>query len=314
MRFTNFKYRIATARQEPRPTRLRFATTRQAGGAAAPPYPRCGGFTMVEVAISLAIIGIALVGIIGVLPMGMRTQQDVREETIVNQDATILMEDIRNGAKGADDLTNYVYAITNTWILYNANGTTNTSGVNGYTYTSGPGTVTGPYLNAPINCGTNIIGLLTTPEFQGLNGSPNPSSSEYYSNHIVAYVYSISGPAVEKPPQDITSIMRQSSFAYRMIVQNVPVPLAPPPAPGQANATAGEDYNYNMQANLYELRLFFRWPQQPNGSLGPGSQSFRTMIAGQLAPDYYQTNLYFFQSQAFRTNTDIAAESQGGGP
>ena len=278
----------------------------------------CRGFTMVEIAICLAIIGIALVGIIGVLPMGMHTQKDVREETIINQDATILMEDIRNGANGADDLTNYIYAITNTWTEYQVqNGVTTpvASGTNGYTYNGGA--IVGSYwsttggLGTPINSGTNIIGLLTTPEFQGANGSSNPGgNANYYSNHIVAYVYSISGPAVEKPPQDTGGIMRQSSFAYRMIVQNVPVPMAPPPG-----SAAGTAYNLDMQANLYELRLYFRWPQQPSGSLGSGSQSFRTMVAGQLASDGVQSNLYFFQSQSFTTNLDIVAEQNmaGGG-
>ena len=77
---------------------------------------------MVEIAICLAIIGIALVAIIGVLPIGMRTQRDNREETIINQDATVFIEAIRNGARGLNDLTNYVYAITNYWTLFNANG------------------------------------------------------------------------------------------------------------------------------------------------------------------------------------------------
>ena len=60
---------------------------------------------MIEIAISLAIIGIALVAIIGVLPLGVNVQKDNREETIINQDATVLVEAIRNGARGADDLT-----------------------------------------------------------------------------------------------------------------------------------------------------------------------------------------------------------------
>ena len=76
------------------------------------------GFTMVEIAICLAIIGFALVAIIGVLPIGMNTQRDNREETIINQDATVFIEAIRNGAQGLDDLTNYVYAITNYWTIY----------------------------------------------------------------------------------------------------------------------------------------------------------------------------------------------------
>jgi type II secretory pathway pseudopilin PulG len=68
---------------------------------------------MIEIAISLAVIGFALVAIIGVLPLGMEVQKENREETIINQDATMFMEAIRNGAQGMDDLTNYVYAITN---------------------------------------------------------------------------------------------------------------------------------------------------------------------------------------------------------
>ena len=73
-----------------------------------PKSRRAKAFTMMEVAISLAIIGIALVAIIGVLPIGMNVQQDNRQETIIGQDASVLIEDIRNGALGGDDLTNYV--------------------------------------------------------------------------------------------------------------------------------------------------------------------------------------------------------------
>jgi len=46
------------------------------------------GFTMVEIAIALAVIAFALVAIIGVLPIGMNVQRDNRAETIINQDAT----------------------------------------------------------------------------------------------------------------------------------------------------------------------------------------------------------------------------------
>ncbi len=81
---------------------------------------------MVEIAICLAIIGIALVAIIGVLPLGINVQRDNREETIINQDATVLMENIRNGASSpyGFDLTNYVYAITNFQTKYSPGPTT----------------------------------------------------------------------------------------------------------------------------------------------------------------------------------------------
>ena len=84
---------------------------------------------MVEIAICLAIIGIALVAIIGVLPIGLNVQKDNREETLIDQDATVFMENIRNGARGLDDLTNYVMAITNSWTLYTCNGTPSAIGV-----------------------------------------------------------------------------------------------------------------------------------------------------------------------------------------
>ena len=73
-----------------------------------PPYAPQSAFTMVEIAISLAIIGIALVAIIGVLPLGMNVQRDNREATVINQDASVFLEAIRNGSLGLNDLTNYV--------------------------------------------------------------------------------------------------------------------------------------------------------------------------------------------------------------
>ena len=119
--------------------------------------PRAG-FTMVEIAICLAIIGIALVAIVGVLPLGMNVQKENREGTVINQDATVFIEAIRNGARGLDDLTNYVYAITNYQWHYIRPGLppvpVNPPDGVGYTYS---GSTTIPSL--PINNGTNIIGL-----------------------------------------------------------------------------------------------------------------------------------------------------------
>ncbi len=59
-------------------------------------------------------------------------------------------------------------------------------------------------------------------------------------------------------------------------------------------------YGLELAANLHELRLAFFWPQQPNGSLGPGRQTFRTMVAGQLATNLVTgQTLYFYQPQSF---------------
>src|ERR1035437_6865023 len=99
--------------------------------------PDTAAFTMVEIAICLGIIGFALTSILLVLPLGMNTQRDNREETIINQDATVLLEAVRNGTHGANDLTNYVYAITNYVTVYDNQGKVINSGPwAGYTYTA----------------------------------------------------------------------------------------------------------------------------------------------------------------------------------
>jgi prepilin-type N-terminal cleavage/methylation domain-containing protein len=242
------------------------------------------GFTMVEIAISLAIIGIALVAIVGVLPLGMNVQKENRESTVINQDATVFIEAIRNGARGADDLTNYVYAITNFQVQYPA----------GTTFTYG-------YTNFPsfLSNGTNIIGFLSMPEFTDLNGLPinNLFNGSYFSNHIVAYVRSISGSAVEKPPQD-NDIIRGDSFSYRILCVNAPVAADTnifSLAPGQQ-----PPYSKHLAANLHELRLTFLWPQLPNGNVGSGRQTYRALIAGQVATNIVSGNfLYFYQPQSF---------------
>jgi type II secretory pathway pseudopilin PulG len=77
-----------------------------------------GGFTMIEIALCIAIIGFALVAIIGILPAGMQVQKDNREDTIINQDATYWMEAIRNGEQPIDDLVRYVDSIYTNNIQY----------------------------------------------------------------------------------------------------------------------------------------------------------------------------------------------------
>ena len=108
---------------------------------------------MIEIAISLAVIGFALVAILGVLPLGMSVQKENREETIINQDATVFLNAIRNGAQGMDDLTHYVMAITNYQTDYTSSGRRKNSFVNWYTTTN-----SGPSPGFPLSDGYRIIG------------------------------------------------------------------------------------------------------------------------------------------------------------
>lgn len=278
-------------------------TCRYGGGAA-----RQSAFTMVEIAISLAVIGIALVAIIGVLPIGMRAQRDNRERTLINQDATVFLQAIRSGAQGVDDLTNYVYAITNWWMKFNLNGAPGISGVNGYTY-NGVSIANGYYpppnpSGLPINNGMNIIGLLSTPELTDNLGNPtNNLFSGGYSNHIVAYVRSISGPAVEKPPQN-NDILRSDSFSYHILCVNAAMPVDTNIFNPVLYPDGPPVYDRQLAANLHELRLTFLWPQLPNGRLAPmpAHQTYRLLIGGQLRQTNYLNRgpmLYFYQPQSF---------------
>src|SRR5688572_12385340 len=67
-----------------------------------------GGFTMVEIALSLAVVAFALVAIMGVLPTGMTVEKDNREDTLINQEGRFWLEAIKTGARGLDEITNYV--------------------------------------------------------------------------------------------------------------------------------------------------------------------------------------------------------------
>ena len=271
--------------------------TRRAAGRGRAVGARQSAFTMIEIALCLAIIGFALVSILLVLPSGMNTQRDTREETIVGQDASMLLESIRGGARGADDLTNYVYLITNYWAYYNNLGKPTIQGQNGYSFQGS--TIAGQWPQTPsdfypITNGSRIIGLLSTPEY---TDGFQPITNLYnggFSNHVVAFVRSVSGLAIEKPPQN-NSIMQDNSFSYRLLCVNAPMAA-------DTNSLLQSDFTREMARNLREVRLLFQWPLQPNGSVGFSHQNFRTTVAGQLLatnePGFAQA-LYFYQSESF---------------
>jgi len=274
--------------------KLRTAIPSAAGSQTPEPRPqtlREQGFTMIEIAICLAIIGVALVGIIGVLPYGMNTQRANREETVIGQDANLLTELIRNGARGADDLTNYVYDISNSETFFDNNGVPGITDVYHYTYTASfkNGTALLPFYN--LAHGTNIIGLLSTPEFLDTNGLHVVGDVSHggYSNHVSAYIRSVSGLAAEKPPQD-NQIMREDTFTYRLFIVNAPM--------YQDTNLFAQPYNRSLNAAYHDVRLTFQWPLLPNGNIGGGRQTFRSAVAGDLRQD--PINLFFFyQPQSF---------------
>ncbi len=261
---------------------------------------RLRGFTLVEIAICLGIIGVALVAIIGILPAGLHTQRDSREETIVGQDASVIFEAVRNGSRGADDLTNYIYAIVNTGPT--SYGYTNKLAARvGFSPAKFPAVPAGNWHLALTN-GENIIGLLSTPEYIDAAYNPtnyfNPASVNVSSNHIIAFVSAMSGVVSEKPPQD-NDILRQDTFGYRLYCVNAAVPIDTNLLTYAPNDPA-RVYADKLSRNQHELRMTFLWPLLPNGDTGKGRQTFRATVAGQLSHIYTNNfDLYFYQSQSF---------------
>jgi hypothetical protein len=240
----------------------------------------------------------------------MNAQRDNRQETIINQDASILMDAVRNGEHGLDDLTNYVIGITNYVTDFSAAGRPNNPPtILAYTRQMG-------YVNGASNPrmaltnGYTIVGVLSTPKL-----IPHPSGVGYQSNHVVAVFRSMNGPASEKPPQ-INPTMQELALNYRLIadVSAYGTNYYDPNwvnyrQQGLSSNDIASRFSYmrvvtNFQANLHDVRLTFLWPVLPSGRLGSGRQVYRTMVAGQLL--YEPTNspnsqyyYWFFQPRTF---------------
>ena len=248
-----------------------------------PPRPgapsRQSAFTMVEVALSLGIMAFALVAIIGVLPSGLKVQRENRELTVINQDAAYLLDAIRTGARGVDDLTNYVESIT----VWRGNQRT--------TYTNNifrPG----PFV--PLTNAQHIISLLSTPKLERL------PSGLYRQNRVTARMRAISGQALEK---SMNSAASDFAFRYEVTAEMVPftssyftnVAVLPPQTipniRGELLRTA------NLARNLYEVRLTLRWPLFQKGTtwdVGRYRRTVRTLVSGELVPVYTNSQPYLY--------------------
>ncbi len=230
-------------------------------------------FTMVEIALCLGVIAIALVAIIGVLPTGVRVQKDNREDTILNQEGMLWLEAIRSGSRGLDYLTNYVDTIT----ISNALGLTN------FYNPAGPVIPPAPKVDALTN-GQAIIGLLTVRKVTSVN------NTTFYTNRVFARVRAISGSAAEK-----SKSARDFAFAYQLTSEVVPLTVYPLeflytnglPAADVAARTNRLHLENNRAANFEDLRLTLQGPLIPKGTsydvLGT-PKTFRTLISGWIIP------------------------------
>jgi len=282
-------------------------------------------FTMVEIAIAIGVIGFALVAIIGILPTGMNSQKDNREDTVISQDAPFFLEAIRNGAtvsngfvylpsaQGLDFLTNYVQLIQSN---YYSNGILYSNSI--------------PYTN--FRSGAEIIGLLSTP--QGNYNTPGFSSNSF---DMTAYVRALSGPASAQQFGANSGPSAFMAFTYKMEVMVTPFSSFAPDTTNwtyyyslpnvdsnqwiirsnrwlEANAGANvflPASSTNIGAgfgaltyNLFDVRLRFSWPVNMNGttvvSVGPHWQTYRTLVSSTLSESSAnRVTGWFFQPQYF---------------
>jgi hypothetical protein len=230
---------------------------------------------MVEIALCLAIIGFALVAIIGVLPVGLNVQKENREETIINQDATIWIDALRAGGTNqfgvAENLTNYVDRVVWQRFFYVSSNAPTAAVAPGYPM----------QFDKPFFSGYEIMGILGTPHIEP---DPNSTTGGYYSNYVYAYVRAMSGVAADLPPQDNLDV-QDNAFSYKLIVQSTPV--------GSHDAIYANiltnQTDYTLRENLRDVRLLFRWPLnkpvimgQPDPAVGAGRLVYRTQVAGRV--------------------------------
>lgn len=234
------------------PSRPRFRARAQAA------------FTMVEIAICIAVVAFAMVAIIGVLPTGFQVQRENREDTLIGQEGMLWLEAVRSGAMGMDYLTNHVEFIERTERLGTATKTLRLGYPGGFSR------------------GWEIVSLLTQPKYvEDGNGNWTVTKTR-------ALVRAVTGSAASMTPAN------DFAFAYLLEVEAMPFNgFAPVQTNWQDTAISPEEQmvrsnNWavarNQERNAWALKLSLRWPAEEHPRLGlrtgDGHREFRVLTGG----------------------------------
>lgn len=234
------------------------------------------GFTMVEVALCLAIIAFAMVAIIGVMPSGLNVQKQNREDTIIDQDAQLLLEAIRGGAMRLDDLTNYVDFITVEHHEFLPDRGRPANGFEGVHY---GGEVPVPNSRGVLQNPEDIVALLSLPKYDFYRGVA-------VTNFVTAQFRAFSGAFNEKIlPRGSTNSPAQTEFAFRYQVTAEIVPVFTGPAEGESGSITQQ--RQRLSQSLHDLRLTFQWPVFQSGNtftVGNNRKTYRVQVSGQHTP------------------------------
>ena len=247
-----------------------------------PSYGR-EAFTLVEIALCMAVVSIAMVAIIGVLPAGLNVQRQNREEAVLNQDAEVLLNVVRAGQVGSQDLVNYVDRVT--LVRTYADGSPALTN-----HFHGPLVAGTPASSQPFIDAFQLVGLISRPRYTMEASSKNPSGLIRATNSISLEMRSMSGSMANLPVIRSGNVRTSRldpridfAFRYRVAVEIVtrPTILAPDDPFRAADSTAN---------GVSEMRLTLEWPLIRNGvnpnqyRMGLNSREFRTDVVGIPAP------------------------------
>ena len=233
------------------------------------------GFTMVEIALCLAVVGFAMVVIMGVIPLGGLVQKENRETVLCQMDGNYLLQAISEGAQGYDDLGLYVDEI----LFYsrpNAEPRKIENNAGG------------------VEWGTReIIGLLSAPEFLLTRSNvwvPNSlNNMEVFgvsNTNLICKIKmrSMNGSAADKN-------MDNRDFAMSYLAEVKVLPLTTNyhnmyQVDSNSGIREGMLKDRSLNQSAWQVSVILNWPVVPAGTdeykAGPNQQVFRTIISGTM--------------------------------
>ena len=261
------------------------------------------GFTLIEIAIAIAVVAFALVAIIGVLPTGMQVQKENREETIITQEARMLMEAIRTGSTNVHghnlaDRLEWIQFYTNSAVgnmearpfstrWFPTLGNTLTNSRFGMIPPNTQFAQTHPLYNH--SGARDIIGHLSASAYDTNFWAPGiPFGSIFQTNKFQTKARFLANSG-ERLAFD-TQLAKQLAFSYLVTAEVYPQRMIGGTPLVRSN-------------NVHELRLTFEWPvygkdnATNNPRIGKYKRVFRSTISGQHLPAGDGSNFFFHANQ-----------------
>lgn len=249
---------------------------------------RDSAFTLVEIALCIAVVSIAMVAIIGVLPTGMNVQQQNREESLLNQDAELLLNVLRSGQVGSRDLLNFADRVTLVRD-YRDGSPTRTN------YFHGPLVSGAPDISEPLTDAFQLLGLISRPRYTREVSQNSPNGSAVVTNTIHLEMRTLSGSMANQPVIRTGTVRtpgndQRIDFAFRYLVTIETVSRQGIRVPG--DITRADDLT---ASGVSEIRMTFEWPLIRFGAapaqyrLGLNRREFRTEVLS--SPELLQGNV-----------------------